>query len=264
MFRSPLAYIAMLFCIIFSCTSDIELPPPPLPDEPGNSSAEESSSSNGKVKPSSTSQPDEQSSSSKSESNYESSSSQTITQSSSSSIAGSNLNSSSSSTLIQGEQSSSSEQQPTPPISSSNSVQKYMADDVYCVSTTGDMECKLNGKVASYGELKLTNSSEGCMDIEMDWQNQYYPGGSQGPLDIMLECNYRGSNNVSKICKLISNGKELKSETTNNPDCQIRATSIGKISGVSDQFFNVCIRVFEGGEEKYTDISCRLQVYKYN
>jgi len=137
-----------------------------------------------------------------------------------------------------------------------------MADEVYCVNKTGGFDCTLNDKAISYGELKLTNSSEGCMDIEIDWQDPYYPG-TQGPLNIMLGCNYRGNNGVGKTCKLISKGKELRSVTTNNNECQIQAISIGKISGVSHQSFpEVCMRVTEGGEEKYTGITCRLQVYK--
>ena len=136
-----------------------------------------------------------------------------------------------------------------------------MPDEVICVNKTGDLACTLNDKPVTNSELKFSTASEGCMDLEMDWQNQYHPG-SNPALNINLECTYKGTGTAAKTCKLLSNGKELKSVSTNNPDCQLQATSIGKISGVSNQKFpKVCVSVTDGGEIKDTGITCRLGVY---
>ena len=83
MFRSPLAYIAVLFCIIFSCTSNIELPPLPPADDQSSSSNEDSSSSElGSSDESSSSQTITQSSDTSGGDREISSSSQTLTPSS--------------------------------------------------------------------------------------------------------------------------------------------------------------------------------------
>jgi hypothetical protein len=143
-------------------------------------------------------------------------------------------------------------------------VSKSKPAEVVCVNKTGSFDCTMDDKTVNNSELKLNANSEGCMDLEINWQNASYPTGEQATkgLDIYIGCEYKGTNGTSKTCKLMSNGKELKSTTTTNDGCRLDNTSIGKVKGVSDQTFpKICMAVTDGGSAKDTGISCWTQVY---
>jgi len=147
-------------------------------------------------------------------------------------------------------------------------VKATSPDEVICVYpvNSGTLSCTLNGKTMSSGLLdnKLSNASEGCMDIEVDWQNTAYPGTSGSTLNIYVQCTYTGSQ-ANKTCKVTYNGKESNgtNQTTSNSRCDSQyGFSIGTVKGVSNQFFpKVCMNVIEGGDIKDTNISCSIQVY---
>jgi len=138
-------------------------------------------------------------------------------------------------------------------------VSSSMPDEVICVNKTGAMACTSNDKTISNSGFALSNSSEGCMDLTIDWQNADYPKGAV--LNIRVGCEYKGKNGTSKTCKLLSGDKEISSVTTTNDQCRLDEKSIGTLNGVSNQSFKVCMKATEGGEEKDTGISCWLQIY---
>jgi len=132
-------------------------------------------------------------------------------------------------------------------------------DEVKCVRTT-QTACTLNGKAMGSELVSLSNASEGCMDITIDWQDNSYPQ-SGNSLNIQVQCSYTGADQVSKTCKVTYNGKEStgQNQTTTNAKCDTQHDfAIGTVKGTGKQtFYKVCAKVVEGGKDKETGISCK-------
>jgi len=138
-------------------------------------------------------------------------------------------------------------------------------DEVKCLNTSGSTACTLNGKtMTNQPDNKLSNASEGCMDVTVDWQNSTYPGANQ-TLKIYVQCSYTGKNQVSKTCKVVYDEKESTdpNQITMNAECKSsHQFSVGSITGVGKQsFYKVCMKVTEDGKDVDTGISCGIQIY---